>query len=119
MTFLASAFLPLVLAAMVPCGSAANITAFSASLRWSFPMGSYVKAMPKLSSDGLTVYSSSGEGCADTANTMFALSADTGSVQWQVYIGFCLALSPSVIACAGAAWREQQRLHAIPLPLRP
>ncbi len=65
--------------------STANITSFSASLRWSFKMGSYVKAMPKLSADGNTVYSSSGEGCAATANTMFALSAGSGSVQWQVH----------------------------------
>ena len=94
MTLAASVFLALVLAAMVPRASAVNITSFSASLRWSFPMGSYVKAMPKLSSDGLTVYSSSGEGCAATANTMFALSADTGSVQWQV----CIALLSGAVA---------------------
>jgi hypothetical protein len=77
-------FVALLVATLVSTCSAA-ITTFSASLRWNFAMGSYVKAMPKLSGDGLTVYSSSGEGCAATANTMFALSVDTGSIQWQVH----------------------------------
>ncbi len=74
----------LFLATLVSSGSAGAITSFTASLRWSFQMGSYVKAGPKISADGLTVYGSSGEGCAPTANTMFALSTDKGSLQWQV-----------------------------------
>ena len=86
MSSMAHVFVALALTAMLSGGLAVNITSFSASLRWSFAMGSYVKAMPKLSLDGLTVYSSSGEGCADTANTMFALSVDTGAVHWQVAV---------------------------------
>jgi hypothetical protein len=81
-------------------------------------MGSYVKAMPKLSADGLTVYSSSGEGCAATANTMFALSVNTGAIQWQVcrnptIIRLC------VIPCAGKARWKQQHLYPISVLLRP
>lgn len=80
----ASVLIAIIAATLLSSGSAVSITSFSASLRWNFAMGSYVKAMPKLSADGLTVYSSSGEGCAATANTMFALSVATGSIQWQV-----------------------------------
>ena len=120
MSSMAHVFVALALTAMVSCGLADNITSFSASLRWSFVMGSYVKAMPKLSLDGLTVYSSSGEGCADTANTMFALSVDTGAVHWQVAVAPKRhALLPRVIASAGASRWEQQRLHSGPLLLRP
>jgi hypothetical protein len=65
-------FIALLVATLVSTVSAA-ITTFSASLRWNFAMGSYVKAMPKLSGDGLTVYSSSGEGCADSEHNVCPL----------------------------------------------
>jgi hypothetical protein len=112
-------FVALFVLGLLSLGSAVNITSFSSSLRWRFTMGSYVKAMPKLSADGRTVYSSSGEGCASTANTMFALSVDTGSVQWQVNDAPCCTVHSSVITPAGAAGWQQQLLHSVSLLLRP
>ena len=102
------AFAALFVLGLLSCCSAVNITSFSPSLRWRFTMGSYVKAMPKLSADGRTVYTSSGEGCAATANTMFALSVDTGSVQWQVNDALGFTFHSFVITTrAGAAGRQQ------------
>ncbi len=112
-------FAALFVLGMLSLCSAVNITSFSSSLRWRFTMGSYVKAMPKLSADGLTVYSSSGEGCASTANTMFALSVDTGSVQWQANDTPCCTFHSSVITPAGTAGGQQQLLHSVSLLLRP